>query len=888
MAGALPCAAHDDSAAFREQAARRGHWDTIARELAGAEAALERDDDGEVRAALGRARANAPNDPRVLAFAAALELHEGRAAAADSFATLALERGHETAAILRVRARARLAVHDAPGALADFDRCATLEPGHEEEVVLERVRATLTLLGPAAALEALEARTAEGRWTPARVALAATFERSLGVTPRERAGISAPPAREPRPATPFAAQALNDTLLRRGATWRWFAGPAYPAGTWTQPAYDDGAWGSGAGPLGFGETRIVTTIPDGGVPANRWITTCLRAHFTGPSAAAFSLVLQADYDDGFVAWLNGVEIARRGLPTSNVVWGTLATNHESGAYETIVVANPSLLRAGDNVLAIELHQTTASSSDLLWDAALLADSSNAAITRGPYLQNAAPTAITVRWRTAAPVVGRVSMGPPAGPYTFDVDEPTARTEHEVRVGGLSPGVLYAYSVHGALEPAEPVSAARTFRTPPVAGATVPVRIWAIGDSGYGNVAGQQVRDAWLAWSGAHREDLWLMLGDNAYTTGTDAEYQVGLFDEYPVTLARSPLWSTRGNHDLLYAGAANDYYDLFTLPTAGECGGVPSATEAWYSFDWGPVHFVCLDSEGSDRSVGSPMLQWLRADLAATSQPWVVGFWHHPPYTKGSHDSDDVLDSGGRMRDMRQNVLPILDSLGVDLVLSGHSHSYERSALLHGHYGTSGTLIPGMFSDAGDGRPDGDGAYEKTPGHAQPFEGVVYAVNGSAAQNSGGTLDHPAMIASLDVLGSMAIDVVGDRLEGRFLDAGGVVRDSFVIRKPALVSVPETGGLGVGLALAPARPTPFSDRTEVSWTMPHAGIATLRVYDVLGRRVRTLADGARAAGTHTTAWDGRDGRGTRVPAGAYLLVLESEGVRRARRVVRLP
>lgn len=888
MAGASPCAAHDDSAAFREQAARRGHWDTIARELAGAEAALERDDDVEARAALGRARANAPDDPRVLAFAAALELHEGRAAAADSFATLALGGGPGTAALLHVRARARLALRNAPGALADFDRCITLEPGHEEEIVLERVHATLELLGPAAAFEALEERTRDGRWTPARAALAATLERALGRSPRERAGMPVPPARDLRPAAPFAAQALNDTLLRRGATWRWFAGPAYPAGTWTQPAYDDGDWLAGAGPLGFGEARIVTTIPDGGVPTNRWITTCLRAHFTGPSAAAFSLVLQADYDDGFVAWLNGVEIARRGLPASNVVWGTLATNHESGTYETIVVTDPSLLHAGDNVLAIELHQTAASSSDLLWDAALLADSSNVARTRGPYLQNAAPTAITVRWRTAAPIVGRVSVGPPGGPYTFDVDEASARTEHEVRVSGLSPGVTYAYSVHGTLEPAEPVSATRTFRTPPVAGAQVPVRIWAIGDSGYGNVSGQQVRDAWLNWSGTHREDLWLLLGDNAYTTGSDAEYQTGLFDEYPVTLARSPLWSTRGNHDILYAGASNDYYDLFTLPTAGECGGVPSATEAWYSFDWGPVHFVCLDSEGSDRSVGSPMLQWLRADLAATSQPWVVGFWHHPPYTKGSHDSDDVLDSGGRMRDMRQNVLPILDSLGVDLVLSGHSHSYERSALLQGHYGTSGTLVPGMFSDAGDGRPNGDGAYVKAPGHARPFEGAVYAVNGSAAQASGGTLDHPAMIASLNVLGSMAIDVVGDRLEGRFLDAAGVVRDSFVIRKPALTSVPESNGRGAGLALAPARPTPFSDHTEVSWTMPRVGIATLCVYDVLGRRVRTLAEGSRAAGAHTTAWDGRDGRGARVPAGAYLIVLESEGVRRARRVVRLP
>ena len=226
------------------------------------------------------------------------------------------------------------------------------------------------------------------------------------------------------------------------------------------------------------------------------------------------------------------------------------------------------------------------------------------------------------------------------------------------------------------------------------------------------------------------------------TTGSDAEYQAGLFDEYPVTLARSPLWSTRGNHDLLYAGASNDYYDLFTLPTAAECGGVASATEAWYSFDWGPVHFVCLDSEGSDRSVGSPMLRWLRADLSATSQPWVVGFWHHPPYTKGSHDSDNIGDSGGIMFDMRQNIVPILESHGVDLVLCGHSHSYERSFLINGHYGISSTFdAPTMRLNGTSGQLDAGTPYTK-PGPITSNMGTVYAVCGVSGKKDASGRDY--------------------------------------------------------------------------------------------------------------------------------------------------
>src|SRR5262249_8268236 len=149
----------------------------------------------------------------------------------------------------------------------------------------------------------------------------------------------------------------------------------------------------------------------------------------------------------------------------------------------------------------------------------------------------------------------------------------------------------------------------------------------------------------------------------------------------------------------------NDYYDIFTLPTAAEAGGVASGSEAYYSFDWGDVHFICLDSEGSDRSKSGPMARWLRDDLAANNSMWTIAYWHHPPYTKGSHDSDNDLDSGGRMRDMRENLLPILDSTGVDLVLTGHSHSYERSFLVNGHYGPSTTLTSAMKVDSGDGRP---------------------------------------------------------------------------------------------------------------------------------------------------------------------------------------
>ena len=124
----------------------------------------------------------------------------------------------------------------------------------------------------------------------------------------------------------------------------------------------------------------------------------------------------------------------------------------------------------------------------------------------------------------------------------------------------------------------------------------------------------------------------------------------------------------------------------------------------------------------------------------------------------------------------------------MDLVLSGHSHSYERSFLIDGHYGTSSTFTPSMKKNGGSGREDGTGAYRKPTYGMAAHEGAVYAVAGSSGQTSGGLLNHPAMFISLNSLGSMVLDVNGNRLDAAFIDQAGVRRDYFTILKGAASS----------------------------------------------------------------------------------------------------
>jgi hypothetical protein len=173
------------------------------------------------------------------------------------------------------------------------------------------------------------------------------------------------------------------------------------------------------------------------------------------------------------------------------------------------------------------------------------------------------------------------------------------------------------------------------------------------------------------------------------------------------------------------------------------------------------------------------MLTWLSNDLAANTRNWLVAFWHHPPYSKGSHNSDTETE----LVQMRQNALPILENYGVDLVLSGHSHSYERSKLIDQQYGISTQVSTTNILNGGSGREDGDGAYLKPGVAPTPHEGTVYAVAGSSGQTSGGTLNHPVMYISLNELGSMVLDVSGDRLDAKFLNNAGAVRDYFAIVK---------------------------------------------------------------------------------------------------------
>jgi len=592
---------------------------------------------------------------------------------------------------------------------------------------------------------------------------------------------------------PPGAPAQEAVLVEAGSPMAYLANLADPwiGLAWTADGYDDSGWPRGTYGVGYeadtgAEALVRTTVHQ----STRSVYTRVLFDIEDP-ARVRNVFLGADYDDGTIAWINGVEVYRSpSMPAGDPVWNTAADSHESsnapephyGILEDISAAAVPVLHAGANLLAVGVwNRGEAGSSDLVLVPTLRMDVING-VARGPYLQTATPTGVIVRWRTYLDTDSRILYGTDPAALTEAVEEPTPTTEHVIRLSGLEPETTYHYAVGNAAGDILEGGPGHLFVTPPLPGPAKPMRIWVIGDSGTGDANAFAVRDAYAGLSDGLPTDLWLMLGDNAYEDGSDTQYQRAVFDTYPDLLRTSPLWPAYGNHDARSADSATQtgvYYAIFSLPTAGEAGGLASGTEAYYSFDYANVHFVCLDTSESIMTPGSPMLLWLQQDLAASTRDWNVVFFHHAPYTRGSYDSD----TSTTLTEVRENIPPVLEEAGVDLVLAGHSHSYERSVLIDGHYGFSPEFGPAFTVDGGDGRPLGDGPYRKPTLGPAPHEGTVYANVGSSGKLGGGPLDHPIMEVSLNLYGSMVLDIAAGRLDGRFLDDTGALLDHFTMVK---------------------------------------------------------------------------------------------------------
>jgi len=167
------------------------------------------------------------------------------------------------------------------------------------------------------------------------------------------------------------AKAVDQLLIPAGAVWKYNDTGTNLGTAWLAPAFADGTWSSGLAQLGYGDGDETTLLGFGGNTANRYITYYFRHSFNVATPADFAtLTARVVRDDGVVVYLNGLEVARSNMPSGLVTASTLASTAVADAAESQwfdIPLDPSKLVAGTNVIAIELHQSSVSSSDISFD-----------------------------------------------------------------------------------------------------------------------------------------------------------------------------------------------------------------------------------------------------------------------------------------------------------------------------------------------------------------------------------------------------------------------------------------------------------------------------------------------------------------------------------------
>lgn len=389
---------------------------------------------------------------------------------------------------------------------------------------------------------------------------------------------------------------------------------------------------------------------------------------------------------------------------------------------------------------------------------------SAQVTRQPFLQIPTPTSIVVCWQTDRGIEGEVHYGTSVSSLTENVIESEyEEVYHEVEITGLNPGTKYYYSVEGESKGNEE----QYFITAPLTGSITPVRIWVIADFGQTNSHQNEQRletvAQWKSFNNdSYHADLVLSLGDQSED---DSRYQIqhNYFSPLENVFKNTALYTLIGNHDN-HDNSLN-YLETFVLPTKAEAGGIASGTEKYYSFDYANIHVVvmCTEIDGKDMK---KQIKWLQKDLDNNKQDWLIAIMHRPFHSGGHHRTDE----GQSSQDRRNTCLPILEDHGVDLILQGHNHIYERSYLLDNLLGKTTTLTESNIIDSGLGREDVDGAYQKKKN--TPHQGTIFVEvpGGGVASKS---FEHyaifPVHYNGYDYEGSLVVDVNGNRMDVKFL-----------------------------------------------------------------------------------------------------------------------
>ena len=393
----------------------------------------------------------------------------------------------------------------------------------------------------------------------------------------------------------------------------------------------------------------------------------------------------------------------------------------------------------------------------------------ATLSRGPYLQQVTTESALVVWRTSAAAACTLSASAPGLP-TLTITTASA-TQHVAALSGLAPATRYDYVIRSAGTLA---SGSNCFlQTAPLPNTGATTRFLVFGDTGTGNATQAAV----AAQLNAETVNFGLHVGDIIYPGGEAHYYDPRYFTPYAPLLRHTPIWAAIGNHDEVTPSSFNNAWYLPTNPVNG--------SERFYSFDYGDIHLVALDTT---EPFSTAILNWLRTDLQSTTRRWKVVFFHHTLYSCGDyHGSSNSLVS---------LLTPIFEDYNVDLVLYGHDHHYERSYPMR------------------DGDPVG---VASDPDYVQPGA-PIYVISGAGGTTRSSSDDCEHTARALSTPSFVRVEITGDDLQLQAVGADGHVLDQMTLSKTTSPPPPPPPDVVTVMAPNGGETVTMNSTLDLRWT----------------------------------------------------------------------
>ncbi|MBC1434923.1 LPXTG cell wall anchor domain-containing protein [Listeria rocourtiae] len=493
----------------------------------------------------------------------------------------------------------------------------------------------------------------------------------------------------------------GDTLIAKESSWKYWDQGTYPGDTWRDGAFDDASWKSGKGALGYNpknlDIKINTTISYGADEDKKYPVSFFRKNFEVKDADKYlraNLALKAD--DSAVIYVNGKEVKRVRLADGVINFGDYSGQQSSDAVEYEGIKLGAIpLQEGTNTIAIAVFQQKGSSSDVTFDAEL-----TGFVTPEETVvdEDYAPSKIAVTffgntqtqkgftWHTKLDAKSDLQYVKTVGsvvPSFAGAQLVTGKSEaNDIAIGGFShqvvakyldPGTTYWYRVGDKArdkwsEPAQFTTQKRD---------TKAFDFLYVTDSQGSSEEEYSWTDATLnkGFAMYPNAEFILQTGDLVNTSSSPAEWG-WLFGTSQNLLSNTTIAAATGNHDAFNNSFRQHFYYDHPANANNLNKGV------YYSFDYGPAHFIMLNTNDQDsRALDPVQLAWLKEDAKqarADGAKWLVVAFHKGIYTVASHMTDTEIVT------LRDQLAPVFDELGIDIVLQGHDHSYFRSQQMKG------------------------------------------------------------------------------------------------------------------------------------------------------------------------------------------------------------